>query len=102
RKMDSKDFLSKSVALLFINQSDENDMHVYLGKIERDGLQYYFKNESKGWNLSLTDEQITRMEHVTSDLKKIFLDADFVIPLWMGDIADEEIGKAIATGMKWH
>ena len=91
----------KEIALLIWNTEKENDAHVYLGKLILKGSAHYFINESKGWQLELDSEQLSRMTPVEEDMKEIFLNAEYFIPLSMGLIEDKETDDYIPTGLKW-
>lgn len=93
---------NKNIALLLVNTEIENDMHVYLGKIEKVASDYYFKNKDKGWCVSLNNEQLSRLQTVKEELKDIFLGAEYYITLYTSTISDAETSDVIPTGLKWH
>jgi hypothetical protein len=93
----------KSIAMVVWNSQKENDVHVYLGKLNSSDGQYSFINEERGWKILLNDEQLGRLKPVSDDLKDILLNADYSFSMSMGDIPDgEDLTDYNDTGLKWH
>lgn len=99
--MNQLNLQDKQIALLIWNTEKEDDAHIYIGKIAQIETGYYFVNESKGWNLELDNEQLSRATPVSEDMKDIFLNADYFISLSMRLIGDENTDDYIPTGLKW-
>jgi|SRR5664279_5297989 len=95
-------YLNKSTALLIWNSEVENDAHVYLGQIKREGADFVFKNELKRWELSLDPEKLERLKPVTAELKEIFLGADYFISLSMTGLPEDPGQDFVPTGFGWH
>ncbi len=95
-------YADNSIALLVWNTKVENDAHVYLGQIKKDGEDFIFVNEQKGWRISLDTEKIERLRPVTADLKDMFLNADYFFSFSMSGLPDDPGQEFRPTGMRWH
>lgn len=90
----------KSIALVMINTEVEHDAHAYLGNIIQKRGEYFFINEAQGWEVPLDDEQYSRLQETGED-KPSFLEADFVFPMWVTSIPEEDdVSNYVPTGMK--
>jgi hypothetical protein len=92
----------KLIALVVWNTEKENDVHVYLGEIEKRENDYRFLNTKKKWNIPLQPEKLHEIKVVTEDLKGTLLNADFFLNLRIANISDDSMDDYISTGMKWH
>ena len=97
------DFLKdKNIALVVWNTQKDNDAHVYLGKIAGIDGDYRFVNESKKWNVSLTNEHLQQLRQVPQDLREALLNADLYFSLSIENIPGNSTEGFIPTEMKWH
>lgn len=96
------DLKDKAIALIVWNMEKEDDVHVYLGKLQTEDSRYYFFNEEKGWRVSLDEEKLSRLQQVSDDLKETLLNADYALSMSMGDLPQSDLEEYKATGMKWH
>ena len=92
---------TKSLALIVWNNEKEDDVHVYLGKLQNINGEYSFINEEKGWTVSLDEEQISRIKPVSADLKEMLLNADYALSMIIGELPPSNSQDFKATGMKW-
>jgi hypothetical protein len=99
--MDYNFIKDKLVALLIWNADQENDVHVYVGRIILENTKLLFSNESKGWRVNLDEEQFDRLKEVPPDMKDTFLDADYFISLSMTNLPNENNEGFSPTGMNW-
>lgn len=95
------DLENKSLALVIWNQGKEDDVHVYLGQLNKTDVGLIFKNEEKGWTVPIDESKLEKIRIVTDDIKLMLLNADFYLNLTIGDMVNNE-GNYIPTGMKWH
>ena len=100
--MNLAELKGRNIALIVWNTEKEDDVHVYLGKLQEDKEERYFVNEEKGWTVLLNEKQLGRLKPVSDDLKKMLLNADYAISLSMGDLPQPNSQDYKATGMKWH
>ena len=100
--MNLTDLTDKAIALIVNNIEKENDVCVYLGKLQVDNGKYYFVNEEEAWNVSLDKEQLKQLKPVPDNLKEILLYADYALSLSLGSLPGLDSKGDIATGMKWH
>jgi hypothetical protein len=100
--MNLADVKDKTVALIVWNTKKEDDVHVYLGKLQEEKDEYFFVNEEKSWRVSLDNEQLNRLQPVSDDLKETLLNADYALSMSMGDLPQSNSENYKATGMKWH
>jgi len=93
----------KSIAMIVWNTEKEDDVHVYLGKLQNTNGEYVFINAEKGWRVSLDEEQLSRLQPVTDDLKEMLLNADYALSMSMGNLPETD-GNADyeTTGMNWN
>jgi hypothetical protein len=96
-----QDIQNKLFALVIWNMDKEDDVHVYVGHIVKDGIDYVFKNDEKGWTVPIDAEKLETVKKVSDDLKEALLNADFAINLRITSSGDDP-GPFIPTGMKWH
>lgn len=89
------------IALVVWNLDKEDDVHVYVGQLIRNGADYFFNNDKKGWTVPIQPDKIKEIRKVTADLKETLLNADYSLNLTIGDLTDNQ-GQYIPTGMKWH
>ena len=95
-------YTDKSIALLVWNTEVENDAHVYLGRIKKEGGEFVFFNDEKGWCISLDSEKFERLRVVTAELKEMFLNADYFFSFSMSGLPDDPGRDLRPTGMRWH
>jgi hypothetical protein len=96
------DLIGKAIALVVWNTEKEDDVHVYLGKLQMERDEYYFLNEEKGWQLSLSEEQLSDIHTVPGELKTTLLNADYALSMAMSDLPESDSEDFKPTGMKWH
>ena len=84
------------------NRKKEDDVLVYLGKLQNVNGEYSFTNEEKGWTVSLDEEQLSRINPVSDDLKEMLLNADYALSMSMGELPKSNSQDFNETGMKWH
>lgn len=92
----------KNIALLIWNTEKENDAHIYLGKIIKNGNDFHFVNKSKNWNVALEPTIFERLQEVTEETKNIFLNADLFFSFSISGLPDDSTKGLISTGMTWH
>jgi hypothetical protein len=96
------DYTNKSIAILVWNTDLENDAHVYLGRIKKEGQNFVFINGEKGWRISLNADKLKHLKLVIPELKEIFLNAELAIVLSMKGLPDDPQQNLEQTGIKWH
>jgi hypothetical protein len=50
-----------------------------VGELFKQGAEYIFKNESKGWTVHIHADRLDEIKKVTHDLKETRLNADYCI-----------------------
>lgn len=94
---------AKSIAMIVWNTEKENDVHVYLGKLQNVNGEYFFINKEKGWKVSLDEEQLSRIQAVSNDLKEMLLNADYALSMSMGSLPEADDKSTYEkTGLKWN
>jgi hypothetical protein len=94
---------SKSIAMIVWNTEKEDDVHLYLGKLQNANGIYSFINEEKGWNVSLDEEQLSRLQPVSEDMREMLLNADYAFSMTMANLPDtEDKSELNSTGMNWN
>ena len=92
----------KSIAMIVWNTEKENDVHIYLGKLQNANGKYSFISEEKGWNVSLDEEQLSRLQPVSEDMKEMLSNADYAFSMTMVNLPDTEDKSDLnATGINW-
>jgi hypothetical protein len=99
--MNLADLKDKAITMIVWNTEKEDDVHVYLGKLQIENGGHYFVNEEKGWRVSLHEEQLSRLKPVSSELKESLLNADYAFSMSMGELPPSNSTEYEATGMKW-
>jgi hypothetical protein len=91
--MNSEAIEGKIIAIIVWNTEKEDDVHVYLGKLQ---------NMNEGWRISLDEEQLSRLQPVTDDLKEILLNADYAFSMSMENLPETDDNTDYEkTGMNW-
>ncbi|MDE3247385.1 MAG: hypothetical protein KGO82_01915 [Bacteroidota bacterium] len=93
--------INKSIALIVFNTEHDEDVRVFLGICEANHNQYYFVNEENGWKVSLSEEQLERIQPVSEETKEILLFADCALPVTMRDLPADDNDELVKTGLKW-
>ena len=62
---------------------------------------YLYRNGSDKPALTLSGDQLNRINIVSEDMKEDLLNADFGISLTMGNLPADLTGKLNPTGLKW-
>jgi hypothetical protein len=96
------DYSHKSIALLVWNTEVDDDAHVYLGRIRKQGDEIVFLNDEKGWRVSLDAEKLEGLKPVTAELKEMFLNADYFFSVSMRGLPDDPGQGLRPTGLRWH
>ena len=65
--MNLADLKDKAISMIIWNTGKEDDVRVYLGKLQIENSGHYFVNEEKGWRVSLDKEQLSRLKPVSSE-----------------------------------
>jgi hypothetical protein len=91
--MNVADLKDKTIALIVWNTEKEDDVHVYLGKLQVENGEYCFVNMEKGWRVSLDNEQMNQLQPVSDDLKETLLNADYALSLSMGELPQSNSQK---------
>jgi hypothetical protein len=92
----------KKISLVVRNSDDKKDIRVFPGKIiERDN-EFHFINVSADWDVELDFDQLNRIKEVTERLKEMLLDADYFLPMTIGNVDDDSKEELRATGMTWN
>jgi hypothetical protein len=99
--MNIEEIKDKSIALVLWNNEKEDDVHVFLGKLEMEDGKFNFINQEKVWKVSLNDEQLGRLKAVPEELSTVLLNADYALNMSIGSLSDSEMAT-VRTGMKWH
>lgn len=92
----------QSIALVVHNADDDDDIHVFLGRLFLTNGEWYFINEEPGWKISLNSEQLSRLKPIPDPLKSVLLNADYALPMVIHSLPDSDIKSYTKTGMKWH
>jgi len=100
--MDLVEIEGKRVAMIIWNSEKEDDVHVYLGELQNRNGEYAFFNMEKGWQISLDEGQLSRIQLVTDDLKEMLLNADFALSMSISNLPETD-GTAgyKKTGISW-
>lgn len=99
--MNSANLKDVAITLIVWNTAKENDVRVYLGKIQIEYGKHYFVNEEKNWRVSLDEEQLSRLKPVSNELKQTLLNADYALSMNMGELPESDSSEYKATGIKW-
>ncbi len=92
----------KRVAMIVWNTEKEDDVRVYLGKLENVNGEYAFINEEKGWKVSLENEQLSHLHPVTEDLREMLLNADYALSMSMSSLPETyDTNNYKQTGINW-
>lgn len=86
--MNISDLKDKLVALIIWNLEEEDDVHVYLGKVEMEDEQAYFINQEKGSKIAIDEEQLSRIKIVSEEMKEVLLNADYALSMNMEDLPE--------------
>lgn len=100
--MNLADIIGKAISMIVWNTEKEDDVHVYLGKLQVENGKHYFVNKENGWRVALDEEQLSRLQPVSNDLKETLLNADYAFSMSIGDLPQSNLEDYRATGMKWH
>ena len=93
---------AKSIAMIVWHAEKEDDVHVYLGKLQNVDGEYSFINEEKGWKVSLDEEQLSRLQLVSNDLKEMLLNADCALFMSMRSLPEvDDKSTYEKTGLNW-
>jgi hypothetical protein len=92
----------KQIALLISNTEKEDDVHIYIGKVVREGTQLIFVNSSQNWRVSLSKAQFGRIMKVTEEVKEIFFPAEYFLPMSITSLPENSNEDFDSTGLKWH
>lgn len=99
--IDHKLLTGKKIALIIWNTEDEVDVRVFPGEIIQKG-SFHFINVSEKWNITLTDEMLSRINKVSDELKEMLFNAEFAISLSLASLPDNSSEGFDPTGMKWR
>lgn len=91
---------SKSIALVVHNADNEDDVHIYLGRLLLTSGECFFVNEERGWKISLNSEQLNRLKSVHGALNTMLLNADYFISMAIQSLPDSDMKGYEKTGMK--
>lgn len=100
--MNFADIKDKKVSLIVWNTEKEDDLHVYLGRLQMENGESHFVNVEKGWRVTLDEEQLSRLQPVSDDLKETLLNADYALSMSMGDLVESNQQDYRTTGMSWQ
>jgi hypothetical protein len=100
--MNLADLKDIAICMIVWNTEKEDDVHVYLGKLQLQKGEHYFINEEKGWKVSLQEEQLSRLKPVPGELKVLLLNADYALSMNMCELPQFNSGEYQKTGMKWN
>jgi hypothetical protein len=100
--MKFEDLMNKSICIVVTNAEKRDDIHVYLGELQRKDDQWFFRNESRNWLISLDAEQLNRLNPVPENLKSSLLNADYFLPMTIQSIPGEDTKGYTPTNMQWH
>ncbi len=100
--MDYKKALNKRLALVLWAEDEEgeDDVVVFSGIFIQDKGNYYLQREGNEPNPEIRKEWLSRIKVVPEDLKDIFLNCEYQLPLSVGD-AEETSGSMESFGLKW-
>ena len=97
------DLQDKVIALLLKGETEdgEKDWAVFtgLGQVVDASLQLYRGEDNPP--VAIREAWLERIRPVEPDLKQIMCDADFMIPLTVGNLADDDREGLEPTGLKW-
>jgi hypothetical protein len=86
--MNPAELTDKLISIIVWNTEQDNDVHVYLGKLKVEQGEYYFLNEEKGWRIHLDAEQRSRLRPVSIDLQEMLLHADYALSMTIGQLPE--------------
>ena len=99
--MNLEDLKDKAISLIVWNTEKENDVQVFLCKLQEENSKLFLINEEKGWRVSLDDDQLSRLKPVSDDLRETLLNADYALSMTMQNIPQLSSQNYRETGMKW-
>ena len=99
---DYKFLRDRKVAMVVTNIEKENDVRVYLGEIVEMESEFHFINKPEDWNVTLELDKLEELEEVPEDLKEMLLNADFYLPMTIGNLPDDSTEGLKKTGLNWE
>ena len=99
--MNFADLKEKAIALIVWNSEKENDVKVFLCKLQLQNNKPVLINEESGWSVSLDMEQLNKLEPVSDELRETLLNADYALSMTMGNLPESKFQQYRATGIKW-
>ena len=98
-----KNIDGKKLALVLFGQDEEgnDDVAVFTGTARLNESVVTFERPDIE-PLELKDDWIDRIKPVSSDMKETLLDADYMVPLSIGKLSQEDDWSGfVETGLKW-
>jgi hypothetical protein len=92
----------KSIAIIVQNVDQDDDVHVYLGSLQLQNGEPYFRNNEKDWHVSLDNDKLDRLKPVVEELKTTLLNADYYLHMTIQSLPDTSVEDLVKTNMKWH
>ena len=94
-------YLGERVALLLMGKDPqgEDDWAVLAGTVIQQQERLLFQHAHGA--LELSDEWASRIKPAAPETKSILGGAQYVLPLVVGNITDEEAASLQGTGLKW-